>query len=69
MQKQSPRVGVFSWAYLCVRVILIKLQNGFVDVALLHFSPVGLLHIYGESSLEITYGGLLLNRDNFICDF
>ena len=80
MQKQSLR-GVlpeegdlrmcyeFLGAYLCVGVIFIKLQNGFVDVALLHCSPVGLLHVCGASSLENTYGGLPLNRDNLIYDF
>ena len=80
MQKQSPRgvlpeEGVlrmcceFSGVYLCVGVILIKLQSGFVDVALLHCSPVGLFHVCGAFSLENTSGGLLLNRDNLYTIF
>ena len=57
MQKQSPR-GVlleggalkmccgFSSAYLCMCVILIELQSGFVKIVLLCCcSPVGLLHV------------------------
>ena len=81
MQKLSPRgvlpeegvlrvCGEFSGAYLCVGLILIKLQSGFVEIAFLHCcSPVGLLHVCGASSLGNTSGGLLLNRDNFIYDF
>ena len=60
----------FSGAYLCVGVILIKLQSGFVEIALLRCcSPVGLFHIWGESPLENTSEGLLLNGDNFIYNF
>ena len=81
MKKQSPRgvlpeEGVlrmcceFSRAHLCVGVILIKLQTGFVEIALLHCcSPVGLLHVCEASFLEKTSAGLLLNKDNFIYDF
>ena len=60
MQKQSPR-GVlpeggvlqmccrFSGAYLCMGVILIKLQSSFVEIALLCWcSPMGLLHFWGH---------------------
>ena len=60
MQKNSPR-GVlpdrgvlqmccgFSGAYLCMSVILIKLQRGFVEIALLCWcSPVGLLHVWAH---------------------
>ena len=56
MQKQSPR-GILSeggvlqmccgllGACWCMAVILIKLQSGFVEIALLRWcSPVGLLH-------------------------
>ena len=32
-------------------------------------SPVGLLRVCGNSFLDNTSGGLLLNKDNFICDF
>ena len=81
MQKQSPRGLLpegggllmccgFSGAYLCVGVVLIKLQSGFVEIALLRCcSPVGLLHVWGASFLENTSGGLLLNGDNFIYNF
>ena len=81
MQKRSFRGGPseervlrmccgFSGTYLCVGVILIKLQSGFIEIALLHCcSPVGLLHVCRASFLESTYGGLLLNEDNFTYDF
>ena len=60
----------FSGAYLCMDVILIKLQSGFVEIALLRWcTPVGLLHVWGASSLENTFGGLLLNGDNFTYNF
>ena len=78
MQKQPPR-GVlpeggvlqmccgFSGAYRCMDVILIKLQSGIAEMALLRCcSPVGLLHVWGASFLENTSGGLLLNGDNII---
>ena len=81
MQKQSPR-GVFpeedvlwmccefSGACLCVGEILIKLQGGFVEVALLHwYSLVGLLHVCRTSFLQNTSGGLLEDQYNFIYDF
>ena len=81
MQKQSPR-GVFpeesvlkmccefSGAYLCMSVILIKLESGFVENALLCcFSPVDLLLVWEASSLEKTSGGLLLKGDNLIYNF
>ena len=81
MQKQSPRSvfpeeGVlrmcckFSGVFLCVGVILIKLQSGFVEIALLRCcSPVGLLHVLGVFFLENTSGRLFLNGDNFIYNF
>ena len=81
MQKQSrrgvlPEEGVlqmcckFSGAYLCVGVILTKLQSGFVEIALLHCcSPVGLLHVCRASFLQNTSEGLLLNKYNFIYNF
>ena len=48
-----------------VGVILIKLQSGFFEIALLScFSPVGLLRAWGAHSLDSTSGRLLLNRDN-----
>ena len=81
MQKQSPR-GVFpkesvlkmccefSGVYLCMAVILIKLQNGFVENALLCCcSPVSLLLVWEASSLEKISGGLLLKGDNLIYNF
>ena len=58
MQNQSsrgvlPEGGVlricwgFPGAYLCMGVILIKLQSGFVEIALLCWcSPVGFLHFW-----------------------
>ena len=70
MHKQSPRCvlpeeGVlqmcceFSEVYLCVGVILIKLQSGFVEIALLRCCfPVGLLHVWGTSSFENKSGGV-----------
>ena len=78
MQKQFPggvlpEEGVlwmcwgFSRVCLCVGVILIKWQSGFVEIPLLHCcSPVGLLHACGASFLENTSGGMLLSEDNFI---
>ena len=81
MQKQClrgvlPEEGVlrmcceFPGAYLCMGVILIKLESGFVEVALLRCcSPVGLLHVWGASSLETTSGKLLPNGDNFVYNF
>ena len=80
MQKQFPRGALpeegilqmcceFSGVYLCMGVISIKLQNGFVEMALLHCSPVGLLHVCRAYFLKNTSGGLLLNKDNFILDF
>ena len=79
MQKQSPR-GVFpeesvlkmccefSGAYLCMSVILIKLESGFVENALLRCcSPVGLLLFW--EALQNTSGGLLLKGDNLIYNF
>ena len=80
MQKQTsrgflPEEGIlrmcckFSGAYLCVGVILIRLQSG-SEIALLRCcSPVGLLHVWGPFSLENTSGGLLLNRDNFTYNY
>ena len=81
MQKQSlrgvlPEEGVLqmsceiSGAYLCVDVIIIKLQSGFAEMALLRCcSPVGLLNVWGSSFLENNCGGLLLNGDNFTYNF
>ena len=82
MQKQFPwssllEEGVlrmccdFFGAYLCVGVILVKLQIcGFVEIALLLCcSPVGLFYAWGASFSENTSGGLLLNKDNFIYNF
>ena len=60
MQNQSsrgvlPEGGVlrmcweFPGACLCMGVILIKLQSGFVEITLLCWcSPVGLLHVWGH---------------------
>ena len=60
----------FLGASLYVGVILIKLQNGFAEITLLHCcSPVGLVHVCRASFLENTSGGLLLKNDNFIHDF
>ena len=57
-------------ACLWMGVILIKLQSSFVEIALLRWcSPVGLLHVWGASSLENTSGGLLLNGDNCVYNF
>ena len=51
-------------------VISIKLQSGFVGIALLRVSsPVGSRRICTVSFLENTSGGLLLNMDNFIYNF
>ena len=81
MQKQSPRgvlpeEGVlrmcceFSGGYLCVGAISAKLQSSFFEIALLRCcSSVGLLYVWGASSLKSTSGGLLLKGDNFIYDF
>ena len=81
MQKESPRVVLpkegnlqmcceYSGSYLCVCVILIKLQKGFAEFALLHYySPVSLLHVCRGSSLQNTSGVLLLSKYNFIYDF
>ena len=39
----------FPGAYLCMSVILIKLQSGFIEIMLLCWcSPVGLLHAWGH---------------------
>ena len=60
----------FLGAYMCVRVILIKLQSNSAELGLLHCcSPVGLLHVCRASSLENTSGRLILNKDNFIYSF
>ena len=65
-----PISYIFSGAYSCVGVISIKLQNGFVDIVLLHCcSSVGLLHVCNTSFLENTSGRLLLNKDNFITEY
>ena len=81
MQKQSPRGALpeegvlrmcceFSGAYLCMGVILKKLQSGFVVIAFLDCcSPVGLLHVCRGSFLEKNSGGLFLNKDNLIYNF
>ena len=54
----------------CMGVISIKLQSGFVGIALLRvFSPVSSRRICTVSFLENTSGGLLLNMDNFIYNF
>ena len=51
-------------------VISVKLQSGFVEIALLRgYSPVGLLRVCRASFLETTSGGLFLNIDNFMYDF
>ena len=72
MQKQSPRgvlpeEGVmrmcceFFGLYLCVGMILIKLQSGFVEIMLLHYcSLVGLCHVCRASFLEKTSRRLIL---------
>ena len=60
----------FSGVCMCASVILIKLQSGFVGIALLHCcSPVRLLHVCGASFWESTSRGLLLNGGNFTCNF
>ena len=81
MQKQSlrsvlPKEGVlemcceFLGAYLCMGVILIKLQSDIVENALLRCCPpVGLFLLWGASSLENTSEGLLLKGDNLIYNF
>ena len=81
MQKQSLRGGLpeegvlrvcceFAGAYLCVGVILIKLQSDFIEIVLLFCYSLGnLLHVWGAYSFKNTPGGLLLNRDNFIYNF
>ena len=62
--------GFLCWVKFTVRYFLINLQSDFVGIVLLHFCcSVGLLHVCGASFLENTAGGLLLNEDNFICDF
>ena len=63
--------AVHSWrAHLCMGVISLKLQNGFVGIALLRgCSPVGLLGICTAYFLQNTPGGLLLNIDNFMYNF
>ena len=59
-----------SGAYLYMDLVLRKLQSSFVDITFLWWcSPVGLLHVWGASSLESTFEGLLLNGDNFIYNF
>ena len=51
-------------------VISIKLQSGFVEIALLRGClPVGLLRVCGASFLEKTSEGLLVKTDNFTYDF
>ena len=73
--KVLPEKGVLRMCYkllvdyLCVGVISIKLQSGFVVIALLHCSPVGLLQVSRASFLENTSGRLLLNKYNFIFGF
>ena len=53
-----------------MRVISIKLQSDFVEIALLRVSsPVGSLRFCIVSLLENTSGGLLLNIDYFIYNF
>ena len=64
------RGGEEGEEYQCLGVNLTKLQSGFVEIALMRCcSPVGLLHVWGVSSLENTSGGLLLNGYNFIYNF
>ena len=61
---------IFWGMYLCMGVISIKLQSGFVEIALLHcYSVVGLLCVCRASFLEKTSGGLLLNKNNFTYNF
>ena len=60
----------FLGAYPSVGVISIKLQSGFVEIALLHCCyAVCLLHVFRVSFLENTSGGLLLKKDCFIYNF
>ena len=60
----------FSGAHPCVGVISIKLQSGFVEMALLRGClPVGLLRVCGASFLEKTSEGLLVKTDNFTYAF
>ena len=81
MQKQPPKGALleesvlrisceYLGASLYVGAILIKLQNGFAEITLLHCcSPVGLVHVWRVSFLENTSGRLLLKNNNFIHDF
>ena len=55
LQRCSPEWGVlrmcwgFPGMHLYMGVILLKLQSGFVEIALLCWcSPVGLLHVWGH---------------------
>ena len=60
-------VCVCGCVCVCVYVCMYMHING---IALQHScSPVDLLDVCRASSLGNTSGGLLLNRDDFICDF
>ena len=60
----------YSGTCLCVGVILIKLQSGLVEVALLHCcAPVSWIHFCRASFLSNTSGRLLLSKYNFIYGF
>ena len=59
-----------SGACLSAGVIVIKLQSGFVEIALLNCcSPADLLRVCEIFFLNNTSGGLLLNKDDFTYDF
>ena len=51
----------FTGEHPCRSVILINLQNNFIETTLRHgFSPVNLLHIFRSPFPKKTSGGLLL---------
>ena len=60
----------FPGAYLCMGVILTKLQSAFVELVLLCWcSFCGFTSCLRASFLENTSGGQFLNGDNFIYNF